>query len=454
MAYGAILGQKPPSPDPPYKVGDTLTTARTDLGDKWLLCNGESIDSEDYPALSSVLPPVLNSKWEGVGVYNASDHGSISAIFKLLFLQNNFLMIGQRNTTIATIAHSQDAKNWTIVDVWTGSGSLGDGTVNGIAYGNGYYVAVGSDFHRSSSSSQSVYYERYAYTTDLSAGWTEGSLFQANGSTSAVDSMDNFFSETSPQIKGIIFSDGYFITVSQRNSRTMTTNDIVVSYTTDPSGSWDETTVVSENDSASEFPYATSMNGVIKINSTYYVFGQRKSKLNAGYTNCGVIFYSNNLQSDNWDYVTISSLSNILGMDYIDGEFFVWGERTSSGTSQIFHGIELSEISLIGLPACGTSTVVYAFKKVDDYYLAANYSDSLYYTKNIDEHAAWILIPIGLTDTRIEGVVSNGNTIVVNDYYTEQTPNTLYAHSMLNGVINLPEISAGNGLYTYIKAEE
>lgn len=28
-----------------YKVGDTLTTARTDLGDDWLLCNGASVDN-------------------------------------------------------------------------------------------------------------------------------------------------------------------------------------------------------------------------------------------------------------------------------------------------------------------------------------------------------------------------------------------------------------------------
>lgn len=28
-----------------YKVGDTLTTARTDLGEDWLLCNGASVDN-------------------------------------------------------------------------------------------------------------------------------------------------------------------------------------------------------------------------------------------------------------------------------------------------------------------------------------------------------------------------------------------------------------------------
>ena len=34
-----------------YEVGDTLTTSRTNLSDKWLLCNGENLSSSDYPEL-------------------------------------------------------------------------------------------------------------------------------------------------------------------------------------------------------------------------------------------------------------------------------------------------------------------------------------------------------------------------------------------------------------------
>lgn len=38
-----------------FQVGDTLTTARTNLGDKWLLCNGQQITQTDYPALVGLL---------------------------------------------------------------------------------------------------------------------------------------------------------------------------------------------------------------------------------------------------------------------------------------------------------------------------------------------------------------------------------------------------------------
>lgn len=38
-----------------FQIGDTLTTARTNLGDKWLLCNGQQITQTDYPALVGLL---------------------------------------------------------------------------------------------------------------------------------------------------------------------------------------------------------------------------------------------------------------------------------------------------------------------------------------------------------------------------------------------------------------
>ena len=38
-----------------FQIGDTLTTARTNLGNKWLLCNGAQITPSDYPELSSLF---------------------------------------------------------------------------------------------------------------------------------------------------------------------------------------------------------------------------------------------------------------------------------------------------------------------------------------------------------------------------------------------------------------
>ena len=57
-----------------FQVGDTLTTARTNLGDKWLLCNGATISSSNYPELVPLLKPSVtqaNSVYTGtIGQFN------------------------------------------------------------------------------------------------------------------------------------------------------------------------------------------------------------------------------------------------------------------------------------------------------------------------------------------------------------------------------------------------
>lgn len=57
-----------------FQVGDTLMTARTDLGDKWLLCNGATISSNNYPELVPLLKPTVaqaNSAYTGeIGQFN------------------------------------------------------------------------------------------------------------------------------------------------------------------------------------------------------------------------------------------------------------------------------------------------------------------------------------------------------------------------------------------------
>ena len=59
MAYGAILGQTPKIPET-YSVGDIKVTTRTDLGENWLLCNGDTVDAGEYSALAKVIAPAVN----------------------------------------------------------------------------------------------------------------------------------------------------------------------------------------------------------------------------------------------------------------------------------------------------------------------------------------------------------------------------------------------------------
>lgn len=50
-----------------FQVGDTLTTARTNLGNKWLLCNGQVISNIEYSELASLLQSGYDFNWVSIG---------------------------------------------------------------------------------------------------------------------------------------------------------------------------------------------------------------------------------------------------------------------------------------------------------------------------------------------------------------------------------------------------
>lgn len=59
-----------------FHIGDTLTTARTNLGDRWLLCNGTMVNSADYPVLSQFFDSVTFN-YSKVAEYTPSDFHSV-----------------------------------------------------------------------------------------------------------------------------------------------------------------------------------------------------------------------------------------------------------------------------------------------------------------------------------------------------------------------------------------
>ena len=107
MAYGAILGQKPPLPsiDETFEVGDTLTTLRKDLGENWVLADGGLAPTE----AEAFLPPLqmntgyinikndinpnlsgfLNQKYIGNGNWIYLFKDSSGAILNIYKITNN-----------------------------------------------------------------------------------------------------------------------------------------------------------------------------------------------------------------------------------------------------------------------------------------------------------------------------------------------------------------------------
>lgn len=81
-----------------YEIGDVLTTSRTNLSDKWLLCNGATLNDSDYPELGSQLPGVemvfnkisVNSQaTEGYNQYSIATRKTASTTSAIMIIYNN-----------------------------------------------------------------------------------------------------------------------------------------------------------------------------------------------------------------------------------------------------------------------------------------------------------------------------------------------------------------------------
>nr|DAO00648.1 MAG TPA: hypothetical protein [Caudoviricetes sp.] len=85
------------------QVGDTLITARTNLGDKWLLENGAILQKADYPELAQVTGTTLGSKIQGTAVVsNIVGNKYFSIITKD---KDNNLLFAYTKNNIQTIAY-------------------------------------------------------------------------------------------------------------------------------------------------------------------------------------------------------------------------------------------------------------------------------------------------------------------------------------------------------------
>ena len=145
----------------PYKVGDILTTARTDLGAKWLLCNGDELDRDLYSELANVIPHEsdLNGTWDkSLALDGKRSEGFI--------YQGGYYVLAYGDTNSSVyISYSTSVEGpWTSKEIVPNS-QLENATnlgVYGIKYLNGMYVVFGIIGYRGF----------YAYSDSLNGTWT------------------------------------------------------------------------------------------------------------------------------------------------------------------------------------------------------------------------------------------------------------------------------------------
>lgn len=126
--------------DAAFRVGDTCTTLRSDLGERWALCNGDLISGERYPDFVKILPPP----------------SSLLASAKLISLTGAPINGGDRNAIYADdryqIAFIADSPQLSIdvsddnfdtkknIKLWSDSSARGPCRVG--KFSDGTYVAV------------------------------------------------------------------------------------------------------------------------------------------------------------------------------------------------------------------------------------------------------------------------------------------------------------------------
>ena len=129
-----------------FAVGDTLTTRRQNLGDKWLLCNGATVQAEQYPELSQLFQDVDLTK---SGTFTSVDVGSFGS--GLTNVKNQrykkvgdyWIVFGNSYTGPYAYAWYSDtptvASSWKALTISVGSLTY---TVFDMCYYQGKYVAV------------------------------------------------------------------------------------------------------------------------------------------------------------------------------------------------------------------------------------------------------------------------------------------------------------------------
>lgn len=339
----------------PGWVGDIRITTRADLGDNWLLCNGDQVSAAEYPELAGILSSRLKNKW-----FQAKDIWSgTSNYFKIncITYANSYWVAGGLLYDSAGMSSSSSYKyqgaiayatspdgDWTIKPIFGGDGVNTIGIIC-ITYANGYWVVGGGRQIGSN------YYARINYTTDLTGTWEGSDLWYnttsynqincvtyANGywvvggcymtssktysriaySTSlsgtwTTKDLESTADYDNPEIYCVTYADGYWVAggIFSYYGR--------IYYTTDLTGTW------SKKDLWRNTQYEGSkVNCITYVNGLWVAAGNQVSS-SSGY---GVFGYATN-PGGTWTTNRLDDLKAIKDIAYADGKWVVCGQGYS-----------------------------------------------------------------------------------------------------------------------------
>ncbi len=413
------------------KVGDTLTTMRTDLDDTWLLCNGAAVNVSDYKELSETC-----MKFPATTEFISSDLitslGSSGTIRGIAYANGCWaaVCVVYDNDSIATakLLYTTDITGtWSTKDLW--SGKYNNNAVTGISYINGYWVITGYDYNYPSSSSCTF---RIAYTADPASEWTIKDLI----TTSSRDQHT------------VVYADGYWaIGVDTYDSAANPKYRIKLLYTTDITGTWSTKDLWSSN-------YDSRLTGLAYANNCWAAVGY----IGQSTTNKYAIVAHSVTLADTWTEITFSPsiysgrLSSYGKLIYANGYWVVVGDAGDDVTCHYTTDITSETWSKVTIGSGSSySSFVYEhglFVVATHYWNTTQNVNTIYYGRS---PASFTSIDLNKTSSSAgSGITfSDGRWVIVMNSSNYQYGLTLRYQNTLT----LPAISS-SPCYTYIKAKE
>ena len=384
-----------------FKVGDTLATVRTDLGDNWLLANGEAASVADYPDL-------MKLGFER-GAVKSISNGYNAQLHDIACYNGTWVAVGWSwpdGTSINPYitATTDPTGEWISQEVSATSIKL-----NGIACYNGTWVAVGNT--NATSPSPYIY-----TTTDPTGEWTENNI----GTTSCF-------------LTDIACYNGTWVAVGYTPSgypRVWTT--------TDPTGEWTKIDV-----SGSTVSYLAC---VTCYNGTWVTVGRDAN-------NTTVYIWTSDDPTGTWTQKAAIS-DNFVPTDIIchKGKWVMVGYYGSQG-SWAYSSDDITTWSKSSaLTLSGETATISGITCIDNTYMAVGHQNSVFYpfiTTTTDPLGTWTSQQLSTDRVYVHGVAHSDNTWVVAGHSYSGTKPSIGT----NLLFYLPTITIDNA-YTYIKAKE
>lgn len=417
----------------PYKVGDTLTTARIDLGAKWLLCNGDSLDSSLYPELANVLPSEnnLNSDW------TKSSQIITSGVPCWLFYNGQYAYV-INNGDDAVLYYSNSIEGeWSSKSILTGYDFV---SVNKFLYLNGYYIICGSC--RVSSSSSTIGF--YAYSTSLDGSWTVKTVSNTFNFNSVAYAKNPSTQQDVWVFAGCAKASKYSAIMTVTNSLS--------------SGSF---TIKTISTSESESSYEETIYDVVYGNGLFFAVGNHRTNNSMSDNEMRYVWVVSSDFGASWtsdalySYDYVAWLSPIPYVRYINGLFVILLNSGTRSPMLYFTDNPLSDSNwkndndiFINISADGYYDMIY---ENGNYILCGEASGHPFisYSSSLDNKERWEsnLKILDETDVGPVNYIAYANGTYIACGYE-------YVYSLAPGEIFLPSISLSDKTYTYIRAKE